>query len=111
VGNRCAGTGGRIGDVEGREATAAIKKTVEGAGAASEVIPNDLARVVDALREGLVKNAGNWGIVERGVGAAGIEEGVDASGIRATVAVVADDLTRIIDAARVGTVVRGAPEA
>src|SRR5262249_197815 len=99
-------TGGRIGDVEGREVAAAIKETVEGAGAAAEVIPNDLARVVDALGEGLVENAGNWGIVERGVGAAAIEEGVGPSGGRATVAIIAGDLPRIIDATRIGAVVR-----
>jgi hypothetical protein len=60
------------------------------------VIPNDLARTVDAECLG---TAGGQGIVERGVKAAAQEEAVLAGGVL----VSPDDLARTVDAEYLGT--------
>ena len=61
-------------------------------GAAIDVIPDDLARVVDALGHGAF---GAERIIDGGVGAATIEEGVRHL---TAVEVIPDDLARVVDA-------------
>src|SRR5262245_63845461 len=76
---------------------------------AVRVIPNDLARGVDAFRnsaaggEWIVKSVGGQGIVEGGVGAAAgiVEEPV--GGVADEVS--SNDQTRAVDAVRLGAVV------
>ena len=55
-------------------------------------MPNDLARVVDALGNGAARGQR---IVERGVVAAAVKEAVDAA---AAVQVIPDDLALVVDA-------------
>jgi hypothetical protein len=68
-----------------------------------KVAPDDLAGVVDAIRKGAV---GGRGIVERGVGAAAVEEAVCAAGV----VVLPDDLARVVDAVCIGAAGEGIVE-
>src|SRR4029077_39719 len=61
-----------------------------GVSVAVEVIPDDLARAIDALRGG-----GAQGIIDGGVGATAVKESVE---VEAVVVVMTDDLTRVVDA-------------
>src|SRR5207244_11334001 len=70
------------------EAVAAVADAV-----AVLVIPDDLARGVDAVCNGA---PGGQGIVNGGVGATAKEEAIEAAGVR----VNPDDLARVVDAVR-----------